>query len=261
VFAYAVMRLCERGLVHLDTPLERYQGGPIVDYTGARYDERLGELTARMVLSHTTGLPNWRPKGEPLAFVGEPGEGFTYSGEAYLYLQRVVQGLTKEPLQELMRREVFGPLGMRRSSYVWRRGYERSGAVGYAEDGAAVERRKPAEGFAPWSLFATPTDVARLVAALVDPEGAAGLLRPATVEEMLRPHVRVGPGRAWSLGWAIDDAEGRRHFFHTGANPGFRCEARFGRGGRGAVVMTNGSSGSEICRALCVGWVGGAASA
>lgn len=50
VFAYAVMQLVDRGVVALDTPLVKYTPDPIL--TG---DARLNAITARHVLSHTTG--------------------------------------------------------------------------------------------------------------------------------------------------------------------------------------------------------------
>ena len=49
-----------------------------------------------------------------------PGEKFSYSGEGFVYLQRVVEHLTGLQLDALMRREVFEPLGMRRTSLKWR---------------------------------------------------------------------------------------------------------------------------------------------
>ena len=75
VFAYAVMQLHERGVLTLDTPLVTYMPGDIVDG-----DARSRRLTARHVLSHTTGLPNWR--SGPLRFDFEPGERWQYSGKA-----------------------------------------------------------------------------------------------------------------------------------------------------------------------------------
>jgi CubicO group peptidase (beta-lactamase class C family) len=69
VFAYAVMKLCEKGVMDLDTPL--------TNYTPERFlegDPRLDLITARRVLSHTTGFPNWRSEKTPLAIQFTPGE-------------------------------------------------------------------------------------------------------------------------------------------------------------------------------------------
>src|SRR5947209_6662965 len=79
---------------------------------------RSDRITARMVLCHTTGLPNWRGSDEPLQVVRASGATFGYSGEGYLYLQRVVEQLVEEPLEVYMRRVVLEPLGMATSSYV-----------------------------------------------------------------------------------------------------------------------------------------------
>ena len=89
VFAYAVMKLCERGIMNLDTPLTKY--------TPERFlqgDARLDLITARHVLSHTSGFPNFRSKKEPLKIHFTPGEKWSYSGEGYSYLQSVVTHLT-----------------------------------------------------------------------------------------------------------------------------------------------------------------------
>ncbi|RTZ49361.1 hypothetical protein EJ377_01500 [Chryseobacterium arthrosphaerae] len=52
-------------------------------------DERYKKITAKMVLSHTTGLPNWSETGK-MQLQSEPGKQFSYSGEAYVYLGRVI---------------------------------------------------------------------------------------------------------------------------------------------------------------------------
>jgi CubicO group peptidase (beta-lactamase class C family) len=89
VFAYAVMKLCEKGVMDLDTPLTRY--------TPDRYlegDPRLDLITARHVLTHTSGFQNWRSAAEPLKIHFTPGEKrFFYSGEGFSYLQSVVTRL------------------------------------------------------------------------------------------------------------------------------------------------------------------------
>lgn len=55
VFAYAVLQLVEQGKIDLDKPLFEY-----LPYPDAAEDERYKKITARMVLSHRTGFPNWR---------------------------------------------------------------------------------------------------------------------------------------------------------------------------------------------------------
>ena len=89
LFAYLVMKLCERGVLELDTPLVKYVPERLV-----ADDARPDLVTARHVLSHTSGLPNWRSKQEPLAFQFTPGERWLYSGEGYSHLQAAVSRLT-----------------------------------------------------------------------------------------------------------------------------------------------------------------------
>jgi CubicO group peptidase (beta-lactamase class C family) len=125
VFAYAVLRLVDAKVLDLDHPL--YQYLPIPEASSAR----MQRVTARHVLSHTTGLANWRQQPGPLEPASEPGQGFSYSGEAFFYLQRVVEAITGKPFARVMREQVFDPLGMKQSSYVWLPEFESRMAAGY----------------------------------------------------------------------------------------------------------------------------------
>jgi CubicO group peptidase (beta-lactamase class C family) len=51
VFAYVVLKLCEKGVLDLDTPLTKYTPDRFLEG-----DPRLDLITARRVLSHTTGF-------------------------------------------------------------------------------------------------------------------------------------------------------------------------------------------------------------
>src|SRR6185295_2724162 len=83
IVALGALDLVRRGALSLDTPLDAYLPEPYLPV-----DRRASTITARMVLGHTTGFPNWRPRGEPLALLRDPGTRFGYSGEGYVYLQR-----------------------------------------------------------------------------------------------------------------------------------------------------------------------------
>ncbi|MCH8963181.1 MAG: beta-lactamase family protein, partial [Bacteroidetes bacterium] len=111
VFAYAVLRLAERGEIDLDTPLADH-----LPYERLEHEARYRQITARIVMSHSTGLPNWG--GDRLHLNFDPGTAFNYSGEGFVYLQKTIEHLTGLTLDEVARREVFEPLGMTRSSYL-----------------------------------------------------------------------------------------------------------------------------------------------
>src|SRR5512141_566160 len=72
VFAAAVLRLVDAGVLELDRPLSSYAVLPDATDPGAR------AITARHVLSHTTGLPNWREGPGPLVPASAPGTRFSY---------------------------------------------------------------------------------------------------------------------------------------------------------------------------------------
>lgn len=116
VFAYLVMQLVDQGLMDLDRPLVEYRR---LDYLAAH--PWIDLITARDVLRHSSGLPNWRklPATEKLVPIVRPGKRIDYSGEAIFWLQLVVEKLTGQSLDESMRAHVFGPAGMRDSSYTW----------------------------------------------------------------------------------------------------------------------------------------------
>src|SRR4051812_22435041 len=101
VFASGVMSLVDIGALELDRPLADYVVEPYL-----ADDERAASITARMVLSHTTGFPNWRDDG-PLFLRWSPGTRWGYSGEGYAYLQQVVEQLAGVSLDRYFADAVF----------------------------------------------------------------------------------------------------------------------------------------------------------
>jgi CubicO group peptidase (beta-lactamase class C family) len=247
VFAYAVMKLCERGVLNLDTPLTRYTSKRFLDG-----DPRLDAITARHVLSHTTGFQNWRSDQEPLAIHFTPGERFEYSGEGYSYLQSVMTELTGVPIEDYMQTNVFGPFGMRSSGYVWREQFERNTATPHDREGFPTVKKKPTPADAAryasaGDLHTTATDYARFLIEVVDPKPRDEFrLGPESLAEMLRPQIAVGDayGTEWALGWRIPR---QGIIAHGGDNIGFHCWAVASTISKsGFVIMTNGDRGDEM---------------
>jgi CubicO group peptidase (beta-lactamase class C family) len=133
IFAYAVLRLADAGTLDLHRPLYGYL--PVAEAN----TPRMRRVTAAHVLSHTTGLPNWRRAPGPLEPASEPGETYAYSGEGFFFLQRVVERVTDRPIARLLREEMLDPLGMTETSYVWRPDFEARMAVGYEDSGSRAE--------------------------------------------------------------------------------------------------------------------------
>ncbi|CAM3004579.1 putative secreted esterase [Legionella steigerwaltii] len=78
--------------------------------------EQAKQLTAEMVLSHTTGLPIvGKP---PYQFQFEPGKHYAYSGPGIECLQVAIEEVTGiHNLETLAQEHVFGPLKMSKSTY------------------------------------------------------------------------------------------------------------------------------------------------
>lgn len=254
VVAFGALRLVEAGKLDLDEPLAAYLPGPYVK------DERAKPVTARHVLSHTTGFPNWRRAGSELATTFRPGERFSYSGEGFVYLQKVIERITGGPLESYMRREVFEPLGMRDSSLVWVDRYESAKVYRHDAVGDVVGRHKPGEANAAASLQTTAADYGRFVAAVLARRG----LKESTFAEMLRPQIYVsenclqcpdgtaGPlsrSVAWGLGWGLEPAEAGTWFWHWGDNgPAKAFVIAGGPEKVGVVVFANAENGLAVIK-------------
>ena len=140
VFAYTVLQLVDRGLLELDQPLVGYRRP---DYLGA--SPWIGRITARDVLRHSTGLPGWRkdPAHERLEPAAAPGTRIDYSGEAFVWLQLVVETITGESLQQTMQRMLFAPAGMHDSSFGWDAGLAERSVHGHRAPGDAKPGMPP----------------------------------------------------------------------------------------------------------------------
>lgn len=253
VFAYSVMLLRRRGAIDLDTPLTRYLPEPYIEN-----EPRLELITARTVLSHQTGFPNWRPQGEPLRLLRAPGTRFGYSGEGFVYLQRVVEGICGVPLDRYIREQVFQPLGMDDSSFVWRGDYAGPAAAAAPHDahGAPIAARDFSKANAASSLHTTARDYARFVIALI---GAGDAPLDATqLAEMFAPQVRIDAGLSWSLGCGIEHTGGGDAVWHWGADDGAATFFVLNRAtGAGAVVLTNGGNGRAVYKPVVQQLLGG----
>ncbi len=134
VFAYLVHLLVAENKLDLTRPLSSYLDLP------NSADSRASTITARHVLSHTSGWRNWRfGPNDHLTADFDPGARFSYSGEGYYFLQRVVEKITGAGILRLTRDKVFTPLGMSRTSYLWSPEFDTSRADPHSGRGVPID--------------------------------------------------------------------------------------------------------------------------
>jgi CubicO group peptidase (beta-lactamase class C family) len=252
LFSYYVNWLAQKGLISLDKPLYQYLPLPDLDY-----DPRYQKITARIVLSHTSGLPNWRAdnRGQELDVKFEPGTQFAYSGEGYDYLAKVVAKITHTnaiTLGAKIKQDLFLPLGMQSSYLVWEEGLDSRLATGYEDGKTPREIWKPKIVNAASSLLTTCSDYARFLSAVLSNKP---LTRPNT-DRMLSQQIRLPAGHIitqyfgwtdWAMGFAIKPTDFGNMYAHGGTNEDFQSNFLIDRKtGTGFVAMTNSNHGHEL---------------
>jgi len=118
------MALYERGLLDLDVP------AVAVVPEFARNDPRCRQVTFRMLLAHSSGLPAYDklfmkgPTREELLAAAfavplstDPGTKAEYSDIGFIILGVALERLADEPLDRFCQREIFGPVGMAHSTF------------------------------------------------------------------------------------------------------------------------------------------------
>jgi CubicO group peptidase (beta-lactamase class C family) len=191
-FAYLAMELVDDGVLDLDKPVYQYLPKPLPEYpkyADLANDPRYKRITARMLLSHTSGFANWRwiEDDRKLKIHFDPGSRYAYSGEGIDLLQLVVETIAKKPLGELMQERVFQPLGMTRTSMVWQERFESDFANGYDEYGRSVGAHRWKNADAAGSMQTTISDQARFLQAVME----GRLLKSKTREQIVSPQVQI----------------------------------------------------------------------
>ncbi len=269
-FAYMVMQLVEGKIIDLDKPAYQYLPKPLTEYPEYKdlaNDPRCERITARMLLSHTSGFPNFRylNADHKLNINFEPGSRYAYSGEGIILLQRVVEAITKQPLNTLMQSRVFQPLGMIRTSMVWEKRFDSDYANGYDEYGRSLGPERRTDANAAGSMQTTLRDFTRFMLAVMQSRG----LRKEAKELMLSPQIQIFSKRqfptlasettdenkpirlSYGLGWGLYWTPYGKAFFKEGHDEGWRnYTVCYDKEKLGIVIMTNSSNGEGIFKEL-----------
>lgn len=236
VFSSLVFRLVENEILNLDKPLTQYLPFDAVS------DPRLKEVTARHVLNHTTGLPNWINKTDNVKLKFTPGSKFNYSGEGYLYLQRVLEHITQQSIDDLMTKYVFKPCGMANSSFSFN---DTIGNYANSHDKKGVVQKKKITGkftSAASSLHTTIEDYSNFILKYIQDTTVFATSIPVDKKLNL----------SWGLGVGIETHNSETFIWHWGNNWNtFRSVFVYSlKEQKGYVLLTNSENGHRIIQEI-----------
>lgn len=271
VFSWAVRDLSKQGKIDLNRPLQ--------DYVDLGLEGTARKITALHVLTHSTGLPNWRfQPNVPLASTFEPGTRWQYSGEGFVLLQRVVEKIVARPIAQYMRTAILEPLLMMQSSFAWTPQIKNVAASGHDRHGALLERslafyeernyqtlqksnlnpesatyeqisaayQQNKQGFLTVGL--SPNMAGSLQTTIGDYAVFLGhVLKTMTRSDDVKARVDVNRDIAWAPGWGVDRSFKSPSLFHWGDGPGFKnfCWIQPAKN-TALVFFTNGDSGAAL---------------
>jgi CubicO group peptidase (beta-lactamase class C family) len=265
-FAYLVMQLVDEGLIDLDAPVGRQLGKPLpeyADFADLATDPRWQRFTPRMLLSHSSGLLNWRWINDDgkLDIKFEPGTRYVYSGEGIQLMQLIVEERTGKALADLMQQRVFDRFGMKNTSMVWRPDFDGRTAKHYAKDGKEIPHKRARRARAAGSMDTTLDDYATFIAGILRGDGLSAKAR----REMLTPQIVIvspqqfpshWPGEttvnrainlSYGLGWGLFESTRGPAFFKEGHDDGTNNFALgFVRSRSGILLLSNSARAESI---------------
>ncbi|UTT41535.1 serine hydrolase domain-containing protein [Exiguobacterium aurantiacum] len=257
-----VMKLVETGQLALDVPVnDRLVSWQLKDVVSTP-----SEVTLRQVLRHESGVIDatdsfgeldvtfGRPSmtallsgntpyhDGPVQVTGEPGQTFHYSDAGFCVIQLLVEDVMKRQFADVMRDELFVPLGIHASGYDLE--VERvTFASGHDKHGHPVAPIIPHYPYpAAAGLWTTTEDLSRVVVELMKAvKGNSRKLSDRTLEDMLsgsssNPFI--------GLGVFLDGEQKRRELSSLGWGIGFQSMiVAYPYIGKSLIIMTNAELG------------------
>lgn len=252
VFAFAVQRLAERGVIDLDKPLYLY-----LPYPDIAYDDRYKLMTARHVLTHRTGFPNWRsmnPDGK-LNLKFTPGTSYNYSGEGFEYLKMVVEKITGKKVEQVLKEEVIQPIGLWHTFFSRNDSLRNMVAEGHIDMLPNYDELPDAPGMA-YSMHTEAKIFTRFMLYLLEQKG----LSAQTYNTMLSKHSDYPfepgdekPKYPTYMGESLEIRETPwgKSFGHGGNNGDFKCTFRVYKDQKmGYALFTNSNTSDVLLEAI-----------
>jgi CubicO group peptidase (beta-lactamase class C family) len=252
VFAFAVERLADRGVIDLDKPLYEY-----LPYKDIEQDDRYKLITARHVLTHRTGFPNWRSMNpdNKLNIKFTPGTSFGYSGEGFEYLKLVVEKITGKKVEQVLQEEVIEPIGLYHTFFSKHDSLARAKSNGHF-DKLPTEADMPESPGMAWSMHTEAKIFTQFMLYLLEQKG----LKPETYNTVLSKHSdypwdenHPKPKIPTYMGMSLEVRETPygKSFGHGGNNGDFTCKFEVYKDLKmGYAIFTNSNTSDALLQNL-----------
>ena len=242
VTAMVALKLASAGKLNLDEPLYKYWTDPDI-----AKDANTKLLTARIILSHQTGFPNWRFMNESgkLDFKFKPGTKYQYSGEGLEYLRKALEKKFNKTLPQLADELIFKPLKMTDTKFVWNDITDVSRlASGYDNKGNAYEPTKNKTANAADDLLTTVQDYGTFLCSVMNSDG----LSKKVFDDMISHQVETKKNKYFGLGFEIYDLGNDNYALsHGGADQGVQTIVLLlPKTKQGLIIFTNVDDGYKI---------------
>lgn len=257
VFCLIVLQLAKKGIIDLDRPLLDY-----LPFKNIEEDERSQKITARIVMNHQSGIPNWPwepvngwKQGQQLKLAFEPGTEFMYSGEAMNYLGRVVAYLTHKNVSQLFQELVAKPFGLTNTYFAFNSSIDYKMTTGHWQNTPRFKPRGTTESPAS-SLHTNARDFAKLLLGLMNEKVLSSesynlIYKPGQMlneeQRMFDPEIP----QFISHGFFIQDTPEGLLIQHGGNNGDFECKFVYNKKTKdGFVAFANSNLGDQFVRDL-----------
>jgi CubicO group peptidase (beta-lactamase class C family) len=261
VFAIAVMKLMQEGLIDLNSPIESYLTR--WHLPNSKYDKN--GVTTRRILSHSAGLSvggylGYKPEKQlpsleqslsslfySVKIKRSPGEKWKYSGGGYTVLQLAIEEIIGQSLAEYIETNILKNMGMVKSSYAYNISMNNELAKPYNSLGFQVPNYLFSETAAA-GLYTTAQDLALMIIEIMncyyDIENDF-VLNKETLELMFTPEMSINKSESMGIGFFIRDiGNGIKTYGHGGSNQGWKAHFELSLDKRsGIIILTNGNSG------------------
>ncbi|ASZ13659.1 serine hydrolase [Chitinophaga pendula] len=239
---YAVYKLADEGRLDLDKPLYEY-----LENERLKHDPRYKKITARMVMSHSSGIENWSGfnNGDTLEIVSEPGTKYVYSGEGYVYLSEVVATILQKKYVDYMKERVLEPLQLNHTytHFTEDEKHPDNYAIGHDPFGRSYEKWINTEPEPASGINTVANDYAKLILAIFGGKN----LSATRIHDIMQPVVKLNEKDSTAFfgpGFVVLRNATDTLIYQGGDNEGWKaCVLYSVVQKKGLVLMTNSDRG------------------